>query len=681
MRLTLIHIILFGLPLLVMSNGPSYLEVRKSMLDSLQTAWQITTNDTLRVQLAEGLSDHYLELDRDSVIYYCEQRVILSRKIGHKIWEASAYNTWGYTLYHRGDFIEALRTLQKALKLAEDPSSAELPVEFLKDTACNPDYDRLSTLAHIHHNMGHLYGGTGNFEKQISSYQRTKELAEDLNYLYLLSLVNMNMGHAYFLGNKLDTALNYEYAALYYADESGIIDYKGVIVSEIGNILNEKSGLNAAREYFLEGIQLSRDQGNFNALGRGYFSYARALVEHGRIDSGLYYARKAYGIYMSLDELSGKMRAQQLISGIFKQKNEADSALYYLELSIAARDSLNNVSKIKQFETLGFSELLRVQELEKERILYRNKIRMYTLLIGIVIVLFVAFLLFRNSRNRKKANVLLRNQRNELQSALSILKSTQTQLIHSEKMASLGELTAGIAHEIQNPLNFVTNFSEVSVDLTGELVAEAAEGNMDELSAIAGDLRQNLEKITDHGTRASNIVKGMLEHSRTGNGQKELTNINAMADEYLRLAYHGLKAKDKTFDAGFSTNLDESIPEIKVVHQDIGRVLLNLINNSFYAVSTRTGSGDTIYSPEVVVSTKLLVDKVEIRVTDNGGGIPPDVLDKIFQPFFTTKPPGEGTGLGLSMSYDIIKKGHGWVFKIENREGEGVEFIIELPVG
>jgi len=631
------------------------------------------------VQLAEGLSDHYLELDRDSVIYYCEQRVILSRKLGHKIWEASAYNTWGYTLYHRGDFIEALRALQTALKLAEDPSSAELPVEFLKDTACNPDYDRLSTLAHIHHNMGHLYGGTGNFEKQISSYQKTKELAEDLNYLYLLSLVNMNMGHAYFLRRELDTALEYEYAALFYADESGIIDYKGVILPEIGNILNAKSGLNAGKRYFLEGIELSRELGNLNALGRGCFSYARALVEHGRIDSGMHYAQKAYGIYQSLDELSGMMRTQQLISSIYKQKNEADSALHYLELSIAARDSMNNVTKIKQFENLGFSEVLRVQRLEKERIVYRNKIRMYGLMVGIAIVLFVAFILYMNNRSRKKANILLRQQRNELQATLSILKSTQTQLIHSEKMASLGELTAGIAHEIQNPLNFVNNFSEVSQELMEEMYEEIKNGDVEEALEIGNDIEQNLEKIHHHGKRASEIVKGMLQHSRSSSGVRELTDINALTDEYLRLAYHGLRAKDKTFNAKMETEFDEKLEKMEVIPQDIGRVILNLITNAFYAVDQRKKQVNGDFEPKVTVITKKIKGGLEIKVGDNGNGIPKKVLEKIFQPFFTTKPTGQGTGLGLSLSYDIITA-HGGELKVETKEGEGSKFIIKLPV-
>ena len=295
-------------------------------------------------------------------------------------------------------------------------------------------------------------------------------------------------------------------------------------------------------------------------------------------------------------------------------------------------------------------------------------------------------------------NILLEQQVNErtaeLNQSLENLKNTQTQLIHSEKMASLGELTAGIAHEIQNPLNFVNNFSEVSVDLIDELNEEMEKGDREEVKSISADLKSNLEKISHHGKRASGIVRGMLEHSRSSSGQKEPTNINVLADEYLRLSYHGLRAKDKNlprrqagFNADFKTDFDEHLPKINVIPQDIGRVLLNLINNAFYAVSSRDYTVKTRHAlsqqdhkPTVAITTKKLDDKIEIRIKDNGNGIPDNVLKKIFQPFFTTKPTGQGTGLGLSMSYDIITKGHGGEISLETKEGEGTTFIIQLPI-
>ncbi|MBL7764060.1 MAG: hypothetical protein JNL23_11595 [Chitinophagaceae bacterium] len=271
-------------------------------------------------------------------------------------------------------------------------------------------------------------------------------------------------------------------------------------------------------------------------------------------------------------------------------------------------------------------------------------------------------------------------QKEELQNTLVELTATQGQLIHSEKMASLGELTAGIAHEIQNPLNFVNNFSDVNTELIAEMEEAIRQGNIEEVKAIANDIRDNNSKITHHGKRADAIVKGMLQHSRTSTGQKEPTDINALADEYLRLAYHGLRAKDKSFNTSYETHLDPQLPKINVIPQDFGRVILNLFNNAFYAVAERKKKEATGYKPNVILTTRRIRDQIEIVVADNGGGIPHNILDKIFQPFFTTKPTGQGTGLGLSLSYDIVTKGHGGNLRVETQEGEGTKFIISIPL-
>ncbi|HQW43735.1 MAG: HAMP domain-containing protein [Chitinophagaceae bacterium] len=266
----------------------------------------------------------------------------------------------------------------------------------------------------------------------------------------------------------------------------------------------------------------------------------------------------------------------------------------------------------------------------------------------------------------------------ELRQSLVDLKATQSQLIQSEKMASLGELTAGIAHEIQNPLNFVNNFSEVNKELLDEMNEEIDKGNYEEVKIIAKDVTDNQEKINYHGKRADAIVKGMLQHSRSSSGQKEPTDINGLADEYLRLAYHGLRAKDKTFNATLKTEYDASIGNINIIPQDMGRVILNLITNAFYVVKEKKRETPNGYEPTVTVTTRKTKDKIIISVKDNGKGIPQKIVDKIFQPFFTTKPTGLGTGLGLSLSYDIVKA-HGGELKVETKEGEGAEFIIILP--
>ncbi|MGZ3750861.1 MAG: sensor histidine kinase [Mucilaginibacter sp.] len=280
----------------------------------------------------------------------------------------------------------------------------------------------------------------------------------------------------------------------------------------------------------------------------------------------------------------------------------------------------------------------------------------------------------------KERTTELLKQKDELQEIVKELKLTQNQLIQSEKMASLGELTAGIAHEIQNPLNFVNNFSEVSMELLDEMAQELDKGDTDEAKAIAEDVKQNLEKIHHHGKRADGIVKGMLQHSRASSGQKEPTDINVLADEYLRLAYHGLRAKDKTFNAEMVTRFGDALPKVDMVPQDIGRVMLNLFTNAFYAVQERQKISGPEYKPTVEVDTLGKGKTIMIRVKDNGIGIPENIKDKIMQPFFTTKPTGQGTGLGLSMSYDIVVKGHGGKIDINSKEGEYTEFTIIIPI-
>ncbi|WP_245233041.1 ATP-binding protein [Maribacter forsetii] len=282
------------------------------------------------------------------------------------------------------------------------------------------------------------------------------------------------------------------------------------------------------------------------------------------------------------------------------------------------------------------------------------------------------------SQQKDTLEQLVKERTLELNQSLDDLKATQSQLIQSEKMASLGELTAGIAHEIQNPLNFVNNFSEVNKELLEELEEEIINGNYDEVKALAKDVSANEDKIIFHGKRADGIVKGMLQHSRSSTGQKEMTDINSLSDEYLRLAYHGLRAKDKTFNATLNTDFDDSIGKLNIVSQDMGRVILNLITNAFYVVKKKKEENPKGYNPTVSVSTEKQDNMVLIKVSDNGNGVPKEVLDKIFQPFFTTKPSGEGTGLGLSLSYDIVKA-HGGELTVDTKQGEGTTFTIALP--
>ncbi len=395
-------------------------------------------------------------------------------------------------------------------------------------------------------------------------------------------------------------------------------------------------------------------------------------IKQGRLDEAIAFLKK------DIERVKGQrlyeMRDYRLLSTLYEQtgnyKNANDAQKRYLIL----QDSLK--ADQSKFSSLSFEleQEMNEKELSIAKLESKSKIadlsRNFT--IGIAVLLSIlAGVIYHRFQSKKKANLLL-------EKTLVTLKSTQAHLIQSEKMASLGELTAGIAHEIQNPLNFMNNFSEVNKELLEEMKEELDKGNTPEAKTIADDVIKNEEKINHHGKRADAIVKGMLQHSRSSNGQNEPTDINALCDEYLRLSYHGLRAKEKSFNATMKTDFDNSIGNINIIPQDIGRVILNLINNAFYVVDEKKKSGIQNYEPTVSVSTNKINGKVEIRVADNGNGIPEKVLEKIFQPFFTTKPTGQGTGLGLSLSYDIIKA-HGGELKVETREGERTTFIIQIP--
>ncbi len=464
--------------------------------------------------------------------------------------------------------------------------------------------------------------------------------------------------------------------------------YLGTVEMHLGDIYSVLNDESMSMNYYYKSLQTSTENNNRTTLSRLYFRLIRYHLGKGNKDSALYYSLKNLALLQTLGQVSG--REVNLGDGYenvylaYKLNKQFDSAFKYQGLALLTKDSLNSIriNNLAEFQKLTFSEQLRLENLAKEKRLYQSRVRIYTLLAGLGIFLLIALILFRNNRQKQKANKVL-------EKTLAELKSTQSQLIQSEKMASLGELTAGIAHEIQNPLNFVNNFSEVSNELIDEMKTEFKKGDTTEGFAIADDIKQNLEKINHHGKRAADIVKGMLQHSRSSSGVKEATDINALCDEYLRLSYHGLRAKDKSFNATMITDFDESIGNINIVPQDIGRVVLNLINNAFYAASSKGvlsdlpsagGFLDPGYKhvPTVWLSTKKVGDKVFISVKDNGPGIPQKILDKIFQPFFTTKPTGQGTGLGLSLSYDIVKA-HGGEIKVETKDNAGSEFVISLP--
>ena len=391
-----------------------------------------------------------------------------------------------------------------------------------------------------------------------------------------------------------------------------------------------------------------------------------------------------------------EIKSSLLLSRIYEQNGQKDEAFKYLKIYQQLKDASEDLDASNRLANVEIQSILEKSKLEIDKIDKQRLDReaenknqrwwIFTIAAALFSTMVLLFILYRNNKNKQKANNLLSQQKeeinvqkNKVEQTLTELKATQSQLIQSEKMASLGELTAGIAHEIQNPLNFVNNFSEVSMELMDEMEAEMAKGDTAEAKAISADIKQNLEKINHHGKRADAIVKGMLQHSRSSSATKEPTDINKLADEYLRLAYHGLRAKDKSFNATMKTEFDETIGNINIIPQDMGRVILNLITNAFYVVDEKKKQIGEGFEPTVSVCTKKVGDTIQVSVKDNGNGIPQKVLDKIFQPFFTTKPTGQGTGLGLSLSYDIVKA-HGGELKVETKEGEGSEFSIHLPI-
>jgi signal transduction histidine kinase len=488
----------------------------------------------------------------------------------------------------------------------------------------------------------------------------------------------MNLGRSYFEAGRLDSVLFLEKEAADLAIAVNQKKYLGQIYSTMADVYYKQKDTLHAQEMLNASLQISENEQNFNNLNVSCFMLASLYIDKRQKDSALFYALRNREIIEKLGFANGLVvNLGMIYDNIYKAYqlyDNRDSVYKYMQLALVVKDSLNGlrIKTLAAFQNAILDEQLRLQHSERDKLAFQSKVKVYGLLSGLAIFLLIAFILYRNNREKQKANLVLKN-------TLSDLKSTQSQLIQSQKMASLGELTAGIAHEIQNPLNFVNNFSEVSTELIDEINVEIDRGNFDDVKDIAGDLKQNLEKINHHGKRAGDIVKGMLQHSRSSSGLKEPTDINALADEYLRLAYHGLKAKDIDFNATMKTDFDESIDKINIIPQDIGRVILNLITNAFYAVNEKSKQGIADYEPTVSVSTKKVNDKVEIKVTDNGNGIPANILDKIFQPFFTTKPTGQGTGLGLSLSYDIVKA-HGGELKVETKEGDRSTFIIHLPI-
>ncbi|HKB44072.1 MAG TPA: ATP-binding protein [Chitinophagaceae bacterium] len=666
----------YNLKLLLFILFPCLVDAQQDYLDSLKNVFRNASDGPLRFKAARDVYNYYEELNRDSALYYAEQELLIGQNNHHKLAEGYGLINKGYQLTGLGRFADALQCLQQAFAIAEDKQNEK--AEYWDLSALGfAGNNRLLVLSYAHHIFAILMLRTENLEQQIIHFKEAGRIGREIGYAPRYMLADMNLGQSYLTANKPDTALFYEKMAEQTAFQSSFKKYLGSIDLLMGDIYQALGDQSMSLKYYYNGLQAATEQNNRSSLSRIYLRLTKYHLATGNKDSALYYSRKNLQTIQSLGLIAGLESnigiGYENVYLSYKLNQQFDSAFKYQGLALIAKDSLNKrmTKNLTAFHNLTFSEQLRLQNVEKEKTAYQNKITTYFLLAGIGVLLLLAIIFYRNNRQKQKAKI-------KIEQAYDNLKTTQAQLIQSEKMASLGELTAGIAHEIQNPLNFVNNFSEVNTELIEEMQQEMDKGNLGDAKTISNDIRENEEKINHHGKRADAIVKGMLQHSRSSNGIKEPTDINALADEYLRLAYHGLRAKDKSFNATMKTDFDETIGNINIIPQDIGRVILNLITNAFYAVTEKKKQTVDDYEPTVSVSTKKINGKVEIKVSDNGNGIPQKVSDKIFQPFFTTKPTGQGTGLGLSLSYDIIKA-HGGEIKVETKEGEGTEFIVNLP--
>ena len=611
---------------------------------------------------------------KDSFFSNYEKMLSLSRE--NKLDSLAYMTTFAQSCTDMGNYPKALQVLFIILHANEEK----------RDSAA---------IENVLYQIAHTYEMTKDTKRAITYFYKAKDYGDKDPFHNIF--IHDDLASAYLLQGQNDSAghyadLSYRLAVKFYGSDDKV--YGGVL-NDLGMIYDKLGKDSLAIDY------LRRSYVYFTTVEIQYQNYctttiglARYFNKKGMADSSLMYARLCLGTALDKGFLPYISESSGSITAYFQKIHNTDSAYHYQQIGFEAYKTLYNDENGRQIQNMALAEQQRTDDIAQAKKIsadqYAAKLRWYGIISVGIAALLIGIIVYRNNRRRQKSYDLLKKQKQEidmqkskLESSIKELQTTQSQLIQSEKMASLGELTAGIAHEIQNPLNFINNFSEVNTELIDELSEELGKGNTEEAKAIANDIKVNEQKINYHGKRADGIVKGMLQHSRSSSGQKEPTDINALCDEYLRLAYHGLRAKDKSFNASFKTAFDYSITKINIIPQDIGRVILNLITNAFYAVDekkkTLTGSEGQSYEPTVSVSTKKIADKIEISVKDNGSGIPKYALDKIFQPFFTTKPTGKGTGLGLSMSYDIVKA-HGGEIKAETLEGQETAFVIILPL-
>jgi two-component system NtrC family sensor kinase len=645
-------------------------------------------DDTTKILTLAHLGYLYRNMDMDSSIVYNNKAYELSKKINYpKGLVLSLINTaWVYRF--STDYVNAFSTVKiiDSIATKNNLQSGIIGSNIVK---------------------GLLNIDLKNFKQAESILSKALMEAKNINDYSQEHLARLFLADLYNLQGMKKSELQASVKLLHLVQERKNIGGTPIALSKVARAYLVNNQLDSSILYINRTINAAINIQNTRTIMHGHQLKGEYYNKVNLLDSAIIHTEKAYNIAIAYKYYKNAMELSHLLANHYTSKVNFERALYFRNKESQFKDNVQGVEKFMNLQKLLIDQKEQVFLLQKREI-ESASLRAKYIFIGLLTFVLAAFgIQWWNNKKIRKLNHLEKMQREMAEHNLELLRSTQAQLIQSEKMASLGELTAGIAHEIQNPLNFVNNFSEVSNELIEEVFEERSKekgARNEELeNEILTDIKENLTKINHHGKRASNIVKGMLEHSRTSTGTKEATDINALCDEYLRLAYHGLRAKDKSFNATMETHFDPNLPKIDVIPQDIGRVLLNLITNAFYAVNERANllnlakqSGDAnltdfTYEPKVSVRTKGMItplgpggeqsknESIQISISDNGSGIPDTIKDKIFQPFFTTKPTGQGTGLGLSLAYDIVKA-HGGELKVDNNNDEGSIFIIELPL-
>jgi len=605
----------------------------------------------------------------DTALYLLNEALLLAGKTGESRSMWVILNNLGTVYSGKGNYLLAYEKYYAALKLAEAGKDKEMVGALLN-------------------NLANIFYFQKKYEEAEAYYKKVLDLAMEIQDTLSIAIAYNNLGEIYLVKKQYPKALSFLNQSLVTGKKFNNAELQMAAKVAMAQVYGEMDSITRSEEIYNEVIHESAQYTDALYAAYGYLGKAKMIFRLGNFDESLTLANRGISFAEQIGQRNLVRDGYELLADIYAARGEGMRAFESYRLFKLSSDSLSNLEIERAAALQEASYEYTKKELEFQRKNLQQRWLIYSAFAGVLTLGIVLYMSTRNRRQLNKViitlherNLEIENKKSALEETLNKLQSTQAQLVHAEKMASLGELTAGIAHEIQNPLNFVNNFSEVTTELLEELLEEIAKGDKQEVELIATDMKQNLEKILKHGKRADAIVKSMLNHSRTSAGKKEPADINALCDEFLKLSFHGMRAKDKAFQSQFSTLLDPTIGTIEVIPQEIGRVMLNLFNNAFYATSAKKALNPMGYEPMVRLQTSKRGDIVQIIVEDNGPGIPVAIMDKIFQPFFTTKPSGSGTGLGLSLSYDIITKIHGGKLSVESEEGQYTRFIVELPVG